>query len=232
MSEAATEERWVGPEPLAELKPHPANARTHKLKELSAAFDRFDFAEPVLVCERTGYIAAGHGRREVLMKMKAEGKDAPEGIGTDDDGEWQVPVIHGWSSKDDDELRAYLIADNRHPELSGWDIPTLAEMAPQMKATELGLMGTGLTLAQLDKMIAPAPEPKAVGQENDYGQRADHYRNKNVRSIIFDYPIADYEFVTTTAKEAAKAFDTETFAELFVAMLMGFEELHPEPEAA
>ena len=231
MTEAPTD-RDVQPVALSDLKPHPDNARRHRPKDLEASYARFGYSAPILVDERTGYIAAGHGRHALLAKMKADGKPAPPGIETDDEGEWYVPTIRGWWSKDDDELRAYLVADNRQTELGGWELPELAEMLAGTKASPMALSGTGYTPRDLEKMIAPAPDATPVAIENSYDQRADNYRNKQVRSIIFDYPIADYEFVTTTAREACPAFNVETYAELLVAFLMAFEIEHPEGEGA
>lgn len=221
---ADVEERRLEMVALGELKPHPSNARRHKAKDLRASMDRFGYGTPILVCERTGYIAAGHGRRIVLLDMQAKGETPPEGVESRD-GEWYAPTIRGWSSADDDELRAYLIADNRQTELGGWDLPELAEMLTGIRETDLSLAGVGYSPAELEKIMAPPAE--TVATENSYDQRADLYRNKQVRSIIMDYPLADYEFVTTTAKAACAAFNTETFAELFGAMLATWELEHP-----
>jgi hypothetical protein len=213
--------------PLGELRPHPRNPRTHKPAELRKSYDRFGFTNPIIVCERVGVIAAGHGRWELLCSMKADAAPPPDGVIVDEAGEWRVPVIRGWASKDDAELIGYVIADNRHTELGHWEH---AELAPMLTAIDAGpgLSGTGFTPKDLKAMMEPAEAPKAaVGIENDYGQRADRYRNKQLRSIIFDYPLDAYEFVAQAALSARATFGVETNAELFVAMLRQFDQAHP-----
>ena len=49
---------------LADLKRHPRNPKDHDLGAISRSVNRFGFTAPVIIDERTGYLAAGHGRIE------------------------------------------------------------------------------------------------------------------------------------------------------------------------
>ena len=222
-------ERRLDYMPLSDLRPNPANPRKHKPAELRKSFNRFGYTNPIHLDERTGLIAAGHGRHALLVQMKGDKATPPEAITVREDGEWLVPVSRGWASKDDDEAMAYLIADNRQTERGGWIEPELAAMLTEVRETDLSLAGTGFTPKDVDALLAdPAAEPE-TGIENDYGQRADLYRNKQVRSIIFDYPLADYEYVTTQAHAARRRHGAETNAELFILLLRAWDADHPLP---
>jgi ParB-like chromosome segregation protein Spo0J len=97
--------------PPASLKPHPFNARTHsrqQRRKLAAAIRRFGFNVPV-IADAGGVIIAGHARVEAA---KVEGLDT-------------VPVIR-LEHLTPDELRAFMIADNRLCEIGEWDNSLLA----------------------------------------------------------------------------------------------------------
>lgn len=212
--------------PLDELHPHPENPRAHK-GDLKGSLRRFGFTIPILRCERRDVIAAGHGRWKRLTELHAKGEPAPEGVRVLEDGRWAVPVVTGWQSADDDELLAYVIADNRQTELGGWEIPELAEMLQGLTTVDLGLTGTGYTPKDLEAMMRP--DRPTVATENSYDQRAEHYREKQVRSFVFDYPMADYEFVVEAVGRLCRERHIETPAELWIAMLREWDQEHPAP---
>lgn len=216
--------RGIAYVPLEDLHPHPENPRGHK-GDLKGSLRRFGYTVPVLRCERTDLIAAGHGRWKALTAMSEKGDPAPEGVRVLEDGRWAVPVVTGWASADDDELLAYVIADNRQTELGGWELPELAGILQELTEVDLGLTGTGYGPKDLEAMLRP--ERPTVARENSYDQRADLYRNKQVRSFVFDYPLADYEEVTEAVRELTRRHQVETPAELFIAMLREWEKGHP-----
>ena len=47
---------------LAAARHWPRNPKLHSLPDIGASMDRFGFTEPPIIDERTGFIAAGHGR--------------------------------------------------------------------------------------------------------------------------------------------------------------------------
>lgn len=115
--------------PLDWFKRFERNPKDHDIIGfLNGLMDQFGFTTPVLVCERTSSLAAGHGRLDTLEARFNAGEPPPQNITVDGKGRrWRVPVIRGWSSRDDDELRDYVIADNRSGELGGWIEHLLAE---------------------------------------------------------------------------------------------------------
>lgn len=144
--------------PLEKIQPADRNPKAHDLGALHSSIDRFGFVEPIVLDERTGKLVAGHGRVEALAQVKAQGGDAPEGVQVLEGGRWYVPVVRGWSSKDDHEAEAYLVASNRVGELGGWDEDLLGEMLGDLAQLgedggETALRGTGYDGDDVDQLL-------------------------------------------------------------------------------
>ena len=87
------------------------NARTHSKKQIRQIADsmlRFGVINPLIVDEQ-GRVVAGHGRFAAAELL----------------GLRQLPVIR-LSHLTDEEIRAYMLADNRLAEKAGWDRELLA----------------------------------------------------------------------------------------------------------
>jgi len=139
------EDRRVEYVRVEDLPPDPRNPKLHSLPDLEAAMDRFGYTEPLLLDERTGLLAAGHGRREALLAKRERGGEAPRGVTVGADGSWLVPVVRGWASRDDEEAAAYLVASNRLAEVGGWADRELATLLRNVTDTPLGLSGVGFS---------------------------------------------------------------------------------------
>lgn len=126
-------------EELGALRRFPGNPKLHDLDELGASFDEQGYIDPIVIDERTGLMAAGHGRLEKLEMMRDAGSPPPERIVVKG-RKWYVPVLRGVAFKSDEALRKYVVAANRIPELGGWDNQALAKIL-----TSLGgdLLATG-----------------------------------------------------------------------------------------
>ena len=150
---------------LDELKPASVNPKSHDLDEIATSIGRFGYVLPGAVDERTGLLVAGHGRHEALAQMRDRGDRVPEGVTTDDAGRWLVPLYRGWSSRDDDEAAAYLVADNELTMRGGWIRDSLADVLLGVQQSPAGLAGTGYTDDSLSAMLqqlgrtAPSFEP-------------------------------------------------------------------------
>ena len=135
---------------LSELKPNPRNARTHsgrQIRQIADSIAAFGFNNPVLI-GRDGGVIAGHGRVEAAKLL----------------GMTAVPTVC-LAHMNEEQKRAYVIADNRLAEKAGWDkeilaieFETLFELAP-----ELDLTVTGFEIAEIDLIIGD----KAVAGEPD-----------------------------------------------------------------
>src|ERR1044071_10117793 len=88
------------------LKPHDRNARTHSRRQIrqpANAMERFGFCNPVII-DDDQKILAGHARVKAAELL----------------GHTSVPTVR-LSHLSDGEKRAYILADNRLAEKSGWD---------------------------------------------------------------------------------------------------------------
>jgi ParB-like chromosome segregation protein Spo0J len=170
----------IEPMDIAELitRQHPQNPKGHQIPSLIESIVRFGFAAPVLLCERTGKIAAGHGRTQAVMAMRQQGMERPEFIEGEGEDPWLVPVVRGWSSADDDELLAYVIADNRQNELGGWEDKILVDVLPYLRDHGPGLEGLGYDAETIDKIIArmAPPVPPSAFPEMDPDTMTTDYR--------------------------------------------------------
>lgn len=157
--------RWTSWVRLSDLRPAIRNPKKHDLPALVESITRHGFTNPILLCSRTDRIAGGHGRMAALVHMKETGDPLPAGLIVDDDGEWCVPVTRGWSSKNDAELEAYIILDNRLTEAGGWDNRILTEMLHDVNAYDPGLFdGMGFTAEEMDDLFRSV-DPERFDQD-------------------------------------------------------------------
>ncbi len=139
-----------------DLRPRARNARMHtkaQLRQIAASIETFGFTNPVLL-DGAGEIIAGHGRVE-----------AAKLLGLD-----RVPTIT-LAGLTPEQVRAYVIADNRIAENAGWDMDLLALELAELDALsvdlELDLTVTGFETAQIDLMIAGRANDDAPEIEED-----------------------------------------------------------------
>lgn len=145
---------WFMPEqlvrvPIGELVPYARNARTHsesQIAQLRASLREFGFVNPVLI-DSDRNIIAGHGR---VLAAKAEGMA-------------EVPCVLV-EHLSESQRRAYILADNRLAELSGWDTEMLALELGEMRdaGEDLTMTGFDATAMLLDD---PAALAGAVGEK-------------------------------------------------------------------
>lgn len=128
----------------AELKLNPKNSRTHSKKQLhkiAQSIEKLGFNNPVLV-NTENVIIAGHGR--VLAAR--------------DLGLTEIPTIC-LSHMTQEQIRAYIIADNKLAEEAGWDNEILKiELDFLMNLeSEIGFDATitGFDIPQLDLILNP-----------------------------------------------------------------------------
>lgn len=88
------------------LKRNPNNARTHskkQIRQIADSIEIFGFNNPILI-DKANVVIAGHGRLAAAKLL----------------GMTRVPVIM-LEDLTPEQIRAYVIADNRLAELAGWD---------------------------------------------------------------------------------------------------------------
>ena len=127
---------------LSDLLPYARNARTHseaQVKQIAASIKEFGFVNPILISAGND-IVAGHGRAL-----------AAELLGMD-----LVPTIT-LGHLSDTQRRAYVLADNRLAELSGWDMEMLKTEIAELDEQdfEISMLGFGDYL--IDEPITKEP---------------------------------------------------------------------------
>ena len=127
---------------LEQLKAWPRNPKAHERGLIQTSIGRFGFVDPIVLDERSGCIASGHGRVEALREMKEAGQSPPDRVVISASGDWSVPVVRGVSFKDEDSLARYAVAANRLVELGGWDDDVLVQVLERI-TDDSGLDGTG-----------------------------------------------------------------------------------------
>jgi hypothetical protein len=158
------ETRSIEYRPLSSIEAAPRNVKDHDIGELSKSIARFGFNDAVIVDGRTGKLVSGHGRVEALRAMFVANPTAvPDGVQRraaintnlrNEPFDWMVPVQTGWSSKDDTEAEAFLVAANRLVELGGWT-PALEQVLIEL-ASKNALEGIGYDRDDVDRIINEA----------------------------------------------------------------------------
>jgi hypothetical protein len=138
--------------PIDALQDALKNPKLHS-DQIENSIGRFGYVEPIVLDERTNRIVAGHGRKAALLKLKSSGGPPPAGVVVNENGDWIIPVIRGWWSKNDKEAEAYLIASNRLVELGGWDEKELASMMIGLQSEDL-LSGVGYTSSEVTHLLS------------------------------------------------------------------------------
>ncbi|MET8696822.1 hypothetical protein ABZV65_30280 [Streptomyces bauhiniae] len=161
--------RFISYVPLTDLTPAPRNPKRHELELIIASIDMHGLVEIPVVDERTQTTLHGHGRRESLLEMQARGMRTPGGIVTDEDGNWLVPILRGWSSKSDAEAEALAIKLNRLPGEGGWDPREFAEVLEDLATGDAELFDSlAIPHDEIDQMLRQVdPETLPGGIRED-----------------------------------------------------------------
>jgi ParB-like chromosome segregation protein Spo0J len=121
---------------LADLKPHPMNAKTHDLVLIKSSLQEFGQIKPLCVSLKSGYLVAGHGTRQAMMLL-----------GWTDADVWYLPDL-----EPDDELR--LLAIDNHSADSPNDKGLMYELLSAIQDQRQGLIGTGFDDRYVERLAA------------------------------------------------------------------------------
>jgi ParB-like chromosome segregation protein Spo0J len=133
---------------IDQLKPFSRNARTHtkrQIKQIAESIRVFGFVNPILV-DRNNRIIAGHGRVEAAKLL----------------GLQEVPTIL-LEGLTEDQIRAYIIADNKLAENAGWDRAILAvelQHLLTLDCADFTVDITGFEVAEIDAIIEDPIRPE------------------------------------------------------------------------
>jgi DNA modification methylase len=141
------------------LKPYSSNARTHskhQIHQIAESIRIFGFTNPILI-DRENRIIAGHGRAEAAKRL---GMNA-------------VPTIR-LEGLTEEQIRAYVIADNKLAENAGWDRSILAielQHLLSLDSADFDITVTGFEIPEIDLILEEA---------NQADQMQDHVPEPNL----------------------------------------------------
>lgn len=152
-----TDERWLDWIPLSDLvnRMDPRNAKRHDEAHIGSLMDAVGYTSPIELDERTGMIAAGHGRINTLIGKLEAGDQRPNGVRVHPEtGEWCALVVRGWASPDDATASAYLLGSNRSTMNGGWDNDALIRLLEDQAVINPDLLDlSGFTADDLDALL-------------------------------------------------------------------------------
>jgi DNA modification methylase len=135
---------------IEQLKPYSNNARTHskkQIRQITESIRVFGFTNPVLI-DSANRIVAGHGRVEAAKLLGME----------------QVPTIR-LENLSPEQIRAYVIADNKLSENAGWDREILAielEQLLELEGLDFDVTVTGFEMPEIDLILEEAHDEAAM----------------------------------------------------------------------
>jgi DNA modification methylase len=156
---------------VSALEPYSLNARTHtrhQVRQIANSIEALGFTNPVLIAG-DNTIIAGHGR---VAAAKLLGMD-------------RVPTIRIEGLSEDD-VRAYIIADNRLAEKAGWDHSILAIELQHLLTidNDFDVTITGFEVPEIDLILEEAARKQDeddtfnLGETNQpVTQPGDHWRS-------------------------------------------------------
>ena len=173
--------------PLSLVDDYDKNSNTHpqaQIENIKALMLYVGWTVPALVRktgERYGLIA-GHGRREAANELQgkplkmADGTPIPVGC---------IPVLFadGWS---DEQIRAYVIADNQVPRQSIFDEFILSEELQALQDGGLDLGMIGFDDGELERLLASMePEPEYQTDPDDAPEVDEESTPVSVRGMVW-----------------------------------------------
>lgn len=174
---------------LSALRPYARNSRTHsqaQIKKIAAALREFGFLNPIVI-DADNTILAGHARLEAA---KIEGMTA-------------VPCIRA-SHLSEAQRRAFVIADNRLAEDSGWDADLLREEMAFLSSDSFDMSVLGFEAAQLDAYMGALDEqPFTVpeGHASAPGAPTATKTQNGYAAFTVVFPVEDRKALTAAIKE-------------------------------
>jgi DNA modification methylase len=137
---------------ISELKRLAGNPRTHskhQIRQIARSIEEFGFTNPVLL-DQDDNIVAGHGRLAGATLL----------------GIPRVPTIR-LADLSPDQLRAYVIADNRLAEKAGWDESILAIELQHLLTidSDFDVTITGFEVPEIDQILSTATSTQGSDDE-------------------------------------------------------------------
>lgn len=197
---------WKGAEalrqflvPIGNLEPYPGNPRVSDVQTIRQSLKRWGQTRSILTDAADGTrIIAGHHVRLAAIE----------------EGWTHVAAIPN-EFADAEEARGYLVADNRIPELGGFDTAALVEHLKMLDELD-ALQGTGYTRDDLDEQLAKL---RQLTRTEPPAPRDPPEPPANLKEVVLLYSPAQHEQVELWLQIVAKEKGTDGTSETFYAAL-------------
>jgi DNA modification methylase len=141
--------------PISELRPHPKNSRRHskaQIRAIARSIETFGFNAPILI-DKNKQITSGHGRWQAAKLI----------------GLTSVPII-SLDHLSPEQVRAYMIADNKLTDRSSWDDATLAVELKELSelALDFEIEATGFEAPEIDLRIQSLDTTEEVEKADEF----------------------------------------------------------------
>ena len=161
--------------PIGDPIPYATNSRTHspdQIAQIAASMVEFGFTNPVLI-DAAGTIVAGHGR---VMAARQLGMD-------------RIPCIR-LGHLTADQVRAYVIADNKLALNAGWNNELLANEIRALEDAGFDLSLTGFSEEELAELMGgPVVDDDQAEPEPEVGFTEELLHAHNYLVLYFDNPL-------------------------------------------
>lgn len=128
---------------IDELKPSAHNARKHskdQIRQLKKSMKQFSFMNPIIT-DTDGNIIAGHARYQAAKEL----------------GYTELPCLQA-NHLSEDDLRAYMLADNKIAENATWDNDLLRVELEFFTKLDLDIETTGFSITEADIILGHAEQ--------------------------------------------------------------------------
>lgn len=179
--------------PLGDLHTHPRNPRRGNVALIRESLERFGQQRPILALADGTIVAGNHTYRAAEA------------------AEWtHIAVLR--SDLTEEEIDAYLLADNRLSALGDDDPALLAAILAPYAETDR-LVGTGYEADDLADLLTlireqDAPPIENVERDSSYAEYLEHYANRATRALMLEYDVETFnKLVAALAELGEKAGD-------------------------
>lgn len=186
--------------PINNLEPSPSNPRVGDVEAIRSSLRRFGQVRAITTDGTAdgARIVAGH---HVRLAAQAEG--------------WTHVAVIANEFGDEEEARAYLLADNRLAELGGYDTAALVEHLKMLDELD-ALEGTGYTRDDLDEHLAKL---RQLTRTDPPTPRDPPEPGPNLKEVVLLFSEAQHAQVEMWLGIVAKEKGTDGISETFYAAL-------------
>ena len=139
--------RYVHPDELKPFEGNPRQISEKGLEKLQRSVEHFGFTNPILAQKSSMMIIAGHQRLKAAIAA----------------GVSEVPVV--LLDFDDEQAKAYNLADNRLNQESEWEYGALSQLLQELEEGDVDLAAIGFSDKELEELVEYRPLDEILGDE-------------------------------------------------------------------